>query len=185
MPIMGRAEFNYLLQAANILQLFTFIKRDLATHRPKSDSVFADTSSTSLTVFDAPPIGSPSFPKSLYLIHPLCSAYELNPVASVAQTSVPIPDGLDLDAWIVPSMQVPLPDEDEGAGEVASEKKVKKSKKGKEKESAGRSKFKGTKKRKEDEGIEELIAQEEVETPEEMAEREQVSCACLQPLLVI
>lgn len=160
-------------RAANILQLFTFIKRDLATHRPKSDSVFADTSSTSLTVFDAPPIGSPSFPKSLYLIHPLCSAYELNPVASVAQTSVPIPDGLDLDAWIVPSMQVPLPDEDEGAGEVASEKKVKKSKKGKEKESAGRSKSKGTKKRKEDEGIEELIAQEEVETPEEMAEREQ------------
>lgn len=159
-------------RAANILQLFTFIKRDLANHRPKSDFV-ADTSSAPLTVFDAPLISSPSFPKSLYLVHPLCSAYELNPVASAAQTSVPIPDGLDLDAWIVPSMQVHLPDEDEGAGEVAGEKKVKKSKKGKEKESASRTKSKGTKRRKEDEVIEELIPQEEAETPEEIAEREQ------------
>jgi len=78
-------------------------------------------------------------------------------------------------------MQVPLQDEDEGAGEVTGEKKVKKGKKGKEKESAVRTKFKGTKKRKEDEVIEELIPQEEAETPEEIAEREQVSCTCIPP----
>ncbi|KAL4070486.1 adaptin N terminal region-domain-containing protein [Scleroderma citrinum] len=159
-------------RAANILQLFTFIKRDLATYYPKSDSAFTDTSSF-IVDFDAPSISSgPSFPKSLYLIHPLCSAYELNPVASAAQTSVPVPDGLDLDAWIVPSMQAPLPDEDEGTGEVVGEKKTKKSKKGKEKESVGRTKSKGTKKQKEDEGTEELIPQEEIETPEEIVERE-------------
>lgn len=170
-------KFNCLYQAANILQLFTFIKRDLAAHRPQSDTTFTDTSAP-VTVFDAPSVTSgPNFPKSLYLIYPLCSAYELNPVALAAQASVPVPDGLDLDAWIVPSMQAPLPDEDE-SGEVADEKKVKKSKKGKEKEKDGRTRSKGTKKRKEDEIIEELIPREEVETPEEIAERERVSRAC-------
>jgi len=65
-----------------------------------------------------------NFPKSLYLIQPLFSAYELNPVASEAQANVPVPDGLDLDAWIVPPPREPV---------VAPEKK-KTSKKGKEKE---------------------------------------------------
>ncbi|KAG6334130.1 hypothetical protein ID866_4953 [Astraeus odoratus] len=162
-------------RAANILQLFTFIKHDLATHRPRSDAVadissFTDLDSSSMYT-------GPSFPKSLYLIHPLCSAYELNPVAAAAQASVPIPEGLDLDAWIVPSMQAPLYDEDEGGGgggevTMVGGKKTKKSKKGKEKESTGRAKSKGTKKRKEDEGNEVLIPQEEPETPEDRAERE-------------
>lgn len=67
-----------------------------------------------------------NFPKSLYLIQPLFSAYELNPVASHAQASVPVPDGLDLDAWIVPPLQEPVV-----APEI-SDKKT--SKKGKEKE---------------------------------------------------
>ena len=44
----------------------------------------------------------PQFPKSLYLVQPLFSSYELNAVAASAQAFVPVPDGLDLDSWIVP-----------------------------------------------------------------------------------
>jgi AP-3 complex subunit delta-1 len=69
-----------------------------------------------------------NYPKSLYLIQPLFSSYELNPVASNAQASVPIPDGLDLDAWIVPPPKELVPP----AEEVVVEKR--RSKKGKEKE---------------------------------------------------
>jgi len=50
---------------------------------------------------DKPLSNEPAFPKSLYLIQPLFGSYELNPVASCAQASVPVPEGLDLDAWIV------------------------------------------------------------------------------------
>lgn len=158
-------------RAANILQLFTFIKHDLTTYRPKSEPAFSDGYSASLSVFDAPEIDSgPAFPKSLYLIHPLFSTYELNPVASAAQASVPIPEGLDLDAWLVPSMQVPVNDENEG-GEMVAEKKVrKKGKKGKEKGSSDRTKSKETKRR--TEGEEVLVPLEDTETPEEIAERE-------------
>ncbi|KIJ66444.1 hypothetical protein HYDPIDRAFT_87029 [Hydnomerulius pinastri MD-312] len=151
-------------RAANILQLFIFIKRDLAAHRSRGENGFADSSSS---LFD--PVAEPSFPKSLYLIHPLFSSYELNPVASAAQASVPVPDGLDLDAWIVPSMQDSLVDDDDEAGE----RKVKKSKKGKEKESTNRTKAKGgKKKRKEEASPEDFVPQEPEETAEERAERE-------------
>ncbi|KIK25351.1 hypothetical protein PISMIDRAFT_9708 [Pisolithus microcarpus 441] len=118
--------------------------------------------STLLSVFDT-------------LIHPLFSAYELNPVASAAQASVPVPEGLSLDTWIVPSIQVPVHDEHES--EVLVEKKVKKkSKKGKEKESSNGTRSKGMKKKKEDEEV--LVPLEESETPEEIAERERFSQIC-------
>ncbi|KAJ7897229.1 Adaptor protein complex AP-3 delta subunit [Mycena olivaceomarginata] len=84
-------------RAANTVQLFAFIQADLNAYKPKPvDNPFAEAASS----FD--PIGTaePRFPKSLYLIQPLHEVYELNPVALAAQASVPIPDGLDLDAWI-------------------------------------------------------------------------------------
>jgi AP-3 complex subunit delta-1 len=66
----------------------------------------------------------------LYLIQPLFSGYELNPVATNAQASVPVPEGLDLDAWIVPPpREVVQVKADEGDDD--HEKKAKKSKKGK------------------------------------------------------
>ncbi|KAI6031280.1 adaptin N terminal region-domain-containing protein [Pisolithus microcarpus] len=165
-------------RAANILQLFAFVKHDLTTYRPKLEPAFSDGYSTSISVFDTPEIdSSPAFPKSLYLIHPLFSAYELNPVASAAQASVPVPEGLDLDTWIVPSMQVPVHDENES--EVMVEKKVKKkSKKGKEKESSNGTRSKGMKKKKEDEEV--LVPLEESETPEEIAERERLKAERLE-----
>ncbi len=75
----------------------------------------------------------PAFPKSLYLIEPLFSSYELNPVASGAQTSVPAPEDLDLDAWIVPVPQEAPSLTAIDEAEVA-EKRPKKGKKGKGKD---------------------------------------------------
>ena len=69
------------------------------------------------------------------------SAYELNPVAQTAQEHVAIPEGLDLDAWIVPS-------EAAAADKLVAEPeepRVRKNKKGKEKEVNGKSR-KGKKK---------------------------------------
>ncbi|KAF8131643.1 adaptin N terminal region-domain-containing protein [Boletus edulis] len=153
-------------RAANILQLFTFIKYDLAAYRPRGENESSDALASS---FD--PVAEPSFPKSLYLIRPLVSSYELGPVAQAAQVSVPIPEGLDLDAWIVPAMQELLVDD--ASPEV--EKTVKKSKKGKEKGTPNRTKTKGgKKKRKEDSTVEVLVPQEPEETAEERAERERL-----------
>jgi AP-3 complex subunit delta-1 len=113
-----------------MVQLFTFIRADLSNHAPKPTispdltNGFSDPSpSTSL---------DPTFPKSLYLIRPLSSGYELNPVAPSAQKNVPIPPGLDLDVWIIPPMKGDLSG-DEHDGELAPEGKVRKLK-GKKKE---------------------------------------------------
>lgn len=116
-------------------------------------------------------VDEPSFPKSLYLIRPLVSSYELGPVAPAAQASVPVPEGLDLDAWIVPAMQEPLVDDES----QLVKKRVKKSKKGKEKETPNQTRAKGGKKRMEDSTVEELVPQEPEGTAEERAERERVS----------
>lgn len=67
--------------------------------------------------------------------------YELNPVAPKAQAKVPIPEGLDLDAWI----NDPLPDlvqdfdSDASAGESSISKYEKVSKSGKKKKSKSKS----------------------------------------------
>lgn len=52
---------------------------------------------------DTDPSSQPSYPKSLRLIQPLFSAYELNAVASEAQESVRIPPGLDMEFTIIPN----------------------------------------------------------------------------------
>lgn len=168
------SSLNHFIQAANTLQLFYFIRADLNAHRPKPDSPFGDQSSS----FD--PIAEPRFPKSLYLIRPLFSSYNLNPVALAAQASVPIPDGLDLDAWIVP----PPPDPT-SATDV--ELKVKRNKKGKDKDVNGAKVVKnGKKKRKQDEddsaSIHLSAGTPEIETADELAQRERVRfclAACL------
>ena len=74
------------------------------------------------------------------LINPLFSAYELNSVNTAAQSSIPVPESLDLDVWIVPpprEFTVPeVAPADETEGERPSIKKKLKSKgkrKGKEK----------------------------------------------------
>jgi AP-3 complex subunit delta len=152
------------LQAANTLQLFTLINADLDAYRPKPEN--SDIGSS----FDPMTSAEPRFPKSLYLIEPLFSRYELNPVAASAQASVPIPEGLDLDAWIVPSEASAIA-EDVVENE---EPHVKKSKKGQEREMNGKSR-KGKKKRNEDRNVVPSPPMAtEVEAAEEAAETERV-----------
>ena len=77
----------------------------------------------------------------MLLINPLFSAYELNSVNTAAQSSIPVPESLDLDVWIVPpprEFTVPeaAPVDDTLEGEHPSIKKKLKNKgkrKGKEK----------------------------------------------------
>lgn len=104
-----------------------------------------------------PSSSEPEFPKSFYLISPLTSAYDLNPVAPEAQASVPIPEGLNLDMWIIP------PPTEEVAADGTGKKKKKS--KGKEKEKE-KTEYGKVQKEKELMGVE--------ETPEERAERERV-----------
>ena len=92
-------------------------------------------------------------------------------MASTAQTSVPIPEGLDLDTWIVPPPKEPITDE---LAEWADRKKNKKGK-GKGKETTD-DKKRGKKKRKDEENglivLSPVVL--EIETAEERAERERV-----------
>jgi AP-3 complex subunit delta-1 len=115
----------------------------------------------------------PRFPKSLYLIGPLFLSYELNPVAPHAHESVPVPEGLDLDAWIVPPTPPP-PD--------PLEKKARKSRKGKGKEVNGSVGEKTGKKKRREEVVPDVVVEPE-ETVEEREERERVSAFSFLPIV--
>lgn len=134
-------------------------------YRPKPKSEFENGfSGASTSAFD--PIGSdePHFPKSLYLLKPLFSSYALNPVAPEAQASVAVPEGLDLDAWIVPEAK---PVVHVMQYENTDDKK-KKNKKGKAKADGGNY---TTKKSKKKNMKEELVpmTQEDIDVAEERA----------------
>lgn len=147
-----------------MLQLFRFIDADLNSFRPKISSL--DLPDDNVSGFA--PEDDLHFPKSLYLIQPL-SSYQLNPVAKVAQASVPVPEGLDLDAWIVHPPEDPVQD-----GPESTERK-KKSKNGKGKGTSGEKKNSKKKRKDDDGGLIALASPEpEVETAEERAERERV-----------
>ncbi|KAF9532121.1 Ap3d1 protein [Crepidotus variabilis] len=125
----GSSDIETQERASNALQLFSFISADLNSHRSRRPSISA---ASSLSMFEETSITEDlDFPKSLYLIDPLFSSHELNPVANSAQASVPVPEGLDLDSWIVAP-----PPEPTGYKVVdqADDSKKKKGNKGKEKE---------------------------------------------------
>lgn len=150
-------------------QLFSFIQADINSYRPKADMM---PPTDTLTLDDLDPMDDLRFPKSLYLIHPLISTYELNPVAAGAQASVPVPEGLDLDTWIVPPP--PEPDSETRANEKGNGgglEKKKKSKKGKDK--AVEPSANGNKRLKDNKEQVVLLPGGD-ETPEERAARERV-----------
>lgn len=118
-------------------------------------------------------IEEPRFPKSLYIIQPLFSVYELNPVGANAQASVAVPEGLDLDAWIVPPPREITPQAEAENDEDIKEIKKKKSKKGKGKESTPTS-SKKKKVRGDGEPVVLTPMESDNETPEEKAQREKV-----------
>ncbi|EKM61582.1 uncharacterized protein PHACADRAFT_83114 [Phanerochaete carnosa HHB-10118-sp] len=171
----ANADIEVQERAANFLQLLIFVRADISMFQPKPETNgigYSEAGSSTFGIEDTPV--DPRFPKSLYLTRPLFSAYELNPVAVSAQEHVSVPDGLDLNAWIVP------PPAEESAVEAEEEDsmavlKVKKSKKGKGKEATTGPKTK-KKKRKEDGKIQgDVLTPDVEETEEEKAERERVS----------
>ncbi|KIM47679.1 hypothetical protein M413DRAFT_416871 [Hebeloma cylindrosporum] len=157
-------------RAANVLELFTFISADINSYRPGPDiNSLGSTPGPSSLAGESTPLEEPRFPKSLYLIHPLFSGYELNPVGTNAQASVAVPEGLDLDSWIVPPPREAVPhnvdEEKDGTG-----KKVR-SKKGKGKE-IGSAAISKKNKGKENGNHTTPIPADWEETPEERAQRE-------------
>jgi len=92
----SHSEIEVQERAANAVKLFTFIQADLVSFRLDDPAVGTPSDDTGQ---------HPAYPKSLLLINPLFSAYELNSVNSAAQDSISVPEGLDLDAWIVPPPQ--------------------------------------------------------------------------------
>ncbi|RDX42973.1 Adaptor protein complex AP-3 delta subunit [Lentinus brumalis] len=161
-------------RAAELLQLFTFVRADLSTFKPqaRSELMYGDSSAETFGGPSSTPAAQPHFPKSLYLMKPLFGAYELNAVALTAQASVPVPEGLDLEAWIVPMQEEPVLTQDAAADEAPEGRKAKKGKK----KDAGKTKRKGKGKAREDESGDEegghAPAPPSAETAEERAERE-------------
>ncbi|PSR72553.1 hypothetical protein PHLCEN_2v11546 [Hermanssonia centrifuga] len=156
-------------RAANTLQLLAFIRADLTAFQPRPQSAY-DFGEAGASDFGIEASTEPRFPKSLYLIQPLFSSYELNPVALAAQAYVPIPEGLDLHAWIVPPPKEDVEDAVD-AENNGVEPKAKKSKKGKGKETSA-NKVKGKKKKEIENGHPEAVVASATETEEEKAERQ-------------
>ncbi|OCH95738.1 Adaptor protein complex AP-3 delta subunit, partial [Obba rivulosa] len=157
-------------RAAEMQQLFTFIRADLNAHRPRPSAEFDYGAGSG---FDESASSDPQFPKSLFLMQPLFRAYELNPVAPNAQACVPVPEGLDLDAWIVPPPKEAVSNGVEG--QTATEVK-KKHKKGKAKDK-GKAKFEDV-----DGNGFAAPAPDHVETEEERVELERRKAARLERL---
>ncbi|KAH7105064.1 Adaptor protein complex AP-3 delta subunit [Auriculariales sp. MPI-PUGE-AT-0066] len=169
-------------RAANIFNLLSFLRADLAAHTPVSPPVarfkpatmdldpaaypFADSEKDD----DDPELAQNlKFPKSLLLLNPLFSSV----IGRTAAHPVPIPVGLDLDAWFVPP---PKPAEDTYGVPKPKSKKSK----GKERAATGDDTG-TTKPKKKKKKVDGVIVAEPVhvespaapaETPEDAAERE-------------
>jgi AP-3 complex subunit delta-1 len=165
-----------------MLELFAFIKADISSHQTKALSNSTNTTSQP----DSGPASDPAYPKSLFLIQPL-HARPLHPVplsavagsSSTYQTgpswiNAPIPEGLDLESWIIPPPKSTSRAEggDENLapspGLVSSERK-----KGKQKANVGDGTTK--KKKKAQEAASNSAATPSRESPEEKAARARVS----------
>lgn len=160
-------------QAANTLQLFNFISADINSFLPNMRVVSSSPLPGSSSQLDGPPSRSDElrFPKSLYLIQPLFTPYELNPVAATAQDSVVPPEGLNLDAWFVePPSEVTSYVQADDADVV----KTKKMKKGKAKDLVSNANLSGKKTSKNEDGALINTTESDLETPEEIAQRDKV-----------
>jgi AP-3 complex subunit delta-1 len=159
-------------QAANTLQLFNFISADINSFLPSMRVVSSSPLPGSSSQLDGPPSRSDElrFPKSLYLIQPLFTPYELNPVAATAQASIVPPEGLNLDAWFVePPSEVISYVQADDADAVKTKKK-----KGKARDLVFNANLSGKKtSKKEDEALINTM-ESDLETPEEIAQRDKV-----------
>lgn len=155
--------------------MLTFVRADILAFQPRHEATdldYGEAGSSGGFGVDTP--AEPRFPKSLFLVKPLFSAYELGPVAVHAQASVPVPEGLDLNAWIVPPPADEAAHNGSDADETIAIHKAKKSKKGKAKDLDG-AKTKRKKRREGEELQEDALTPTVIETEDEKAERERVS----------
>ncbi|KZT27607.1 Adaptor protein complex AP-3 delta subunit [Neolentinus lepideus HHB14362 ss-1] len=153
-------------RAANLLGLFTFIEADMASYRPAKENS-TDFGGDSSSGFNTDTAAEPSYPKSLYLLQPLFTSYELNTVATDAQDKVLRPEGLDLDAWIVAPPNDPVTEVVVADVELSIRPKTKK-KKGKGKEKVKSKEVNVASNGTYEEGA---FASQLAESPEEVAER--------------
>lgn len=105
----AKGDMEVLERIGEIKGLLGFVKADLEHHVPPQSMIRRDSESSipeleggfeaeaKQTNQDEPP-----YPKSLYIFPPLSTSHPLNAVASYAQSSIPVPDGLDLDTDLVP-----------------------------------------------------------------------------------
>lgn len=98
----------------NFVQLFRLLDADLSSSKPPTahtssqdsynaepayENAFAEECSTSES--NNKEVEQPNYPKSLFLLRPLFTGYEINSIGYKAQESVKLPDDLDLDATLV------------------------------------------------------------------------------------
>ena len=133
--------------------------------------LYEDNASNAFAKDSANSTGEPRFPKSLLLVRPLHTAYELRPVGPEVQRQIKPPPGLDLDAWIVPPPKKAIPARAVDEGEVAIRKKKKK---GKEKTLTGGDEASLKKKKKSGTATPDVKRHSDALTPEEVAELERV-----------
>ena len=95
-PFAAHSDTEVQERAAELLQLVSFIDADLRSHQPPRKQAQSDIPGIK-DGFESDAEDQPSYPKSLFLLPPLFSSYELNAVALQAQSSISAPDGLDLD----------------------------------------------------------------------------------------
>jgi AP-3 complex subunit delta-1 len=106
---------DYILQAVNFLQLFRLLEADLsaskpppAEHRardtfggePEFENAFAQDNADAEKNENGDS-AQPNYPKSLFLLRPLLTGYEMNSIGYKAQESVKVPDDLNLEATLV------------------------------------------------------------------------------------
>ena len=99
------------MQAINFLQLFRLLEADLSASKPppaqrSQDTLAAEPGFENAFAEETPTTGNgstdaPNYPKSLFLLRPLFTGYEMNSIGYKAQESVRLPDDLDLDATLV------------------------------------------------------------------------------------
>nr|ODN91253.1 AP-3 complex subunit delta-1 [Cryptococcus depauperatus CBS 7841] len=111
----SRGEIEVIERIAEIQGLLGFVKADLdsqaASSRPTKKGNIPELEGGFESDEQEKDEGEPSYPKSLYIFPPLSTCYPLNAVATHAQSSVPLPPGLNLDQDIVPGGGWPVLEE--------------------------------------------------------------------------
>lgn len=108
-PFTKASDIEIQERAVESTQLLSFIEADLKNHKAPVSSQKKEAAIEGLEggFEESTPNGgsddNPPYPKSLFLLEPLYTSYELNAVAAQAQSSIRVPDGLDLDTEYVPS----------------------------------------------------------------------------------